>query len=69
MPVGEEQHFFACFSVLQTDAARRRIGLVDDALFDATAPQLSVRRALQLGELVGGQASDAVVHETSMLVR
>ena len=64
MPEGEEQHFFADFGVLQADAARRRVGLVDDASLDATAPQLILGRALQLGELVGGQAGDAVVHES-----
>ena len=65
MPEGEEQHFFTRFGVLQTDAARRRIGSVDDTSFDATTPQLIVRRVLKLGKLVGGQAGDAVVHETS----
>jgi hypothetical protein len=68
MPEGEEQHFFTHFGVLQTDAARRRIRSVDDTSFDATAPQLIVRRVLNLGKLVGGQAGDAVVHEISTSV-
>jgi hypothetical protein len=66
MPEGKEQHFLTHFSVLQADAARRRIGLVDDAPFDAAAPQLIVGRQLQLGKLASGQAGDSVVHETSV---
>ena len=68
MPVGEEQHFFARFGVLQTDAARRRIRSVDDTSFDATALQLIVRRVLKPGKLVSGQTGDAIVHETSMSI-
>ena len=68
MPVVEEQHFFAHVSVLQTDAARRRIGSVDDTSFDGTASQLIVRRALQLDKLIGRQAGDAEVHKASLLV-
>jgi hypothetical protein len=36
--------------------------------FEATALQLIVRRVLKLGKLVGRQAGDAIVHETSMSV-